>query len=403
MKTSWLLLLSVLFVCWSAVSMAAEWTFSEPVPVTAEQGDRVFHHLEPAGRRSIASSGDTIAVAWEDDRDGVPRVYLARRQASDKGFSTEIKISGDGEAFDPVIVGLTDSRFMIAWEEEGQVLLRIVSPKTAGTAIKLSATGSQPSITRYGNDAVVVWSERAGQYGQIQMARTLVVGAKIPVIKERCPAEKEEAKDEQLYPAVTEVAGELVVAWEDRRPGHTIIMAAHGKPCQLTAPVRISAAIEQSSVTYGKGHGVSRVALTTYGADRVLATWADKRDFREGYDIYAAAFQPRSGFGENMHVQDEFGGVARQWHPTAAGHDNGNLVVVWTDEREDNSDLMYSTYVEGEWSEDIPLPGAWGAGEQGHPSVIFDNAGRLHVVWIERTDRNSPTRLKYMVGNMKDE
>ena len=160
--------------------------------------------------------------------------------------------------------------------------------------------------------------------------------------------------------------------------------------------------MEQRSVTYGKGHGVSRVALTTYGTEKVLATWADKRDFQEGYDIYATAFKSGSSLGENMRVQDEFGGVARQWHPTAAGSDNGQLVVVWTDEREGNSDLMISNYVEGEWDEDLPMQGASGAGEQGHPSIIFDDTDQLHVVWIERDDRNSPTRLKYMSGHLKN-
>jgi hypothetical protein len=281
--------------------------------------------------------------------------------------------------------------------------MRVVGQQETGSAVRLSSAGSQPGISRYGNDVIVVWSERAGRYGQIRMAGVVIGDNAEPVVQENCPADVAEAMDEQLYPAATEVAGELVIAWEDRRLGHTIIMAAHGKPCKLSVPVRISEAIEQRSVTYGKGHGVSRVALTTYGADRVLATWADKRDFREGYDIYAAVYQTGSGFGKNMRVQDEFGGVARQWHPTAAGHADGSLVVVWTDEREGNSDLMLSSYDGSEWSEDMPLPGASGAGEQGHPSIIFDDTGRLHIAWIERDERNSPTRLKYMTGRVAGE
>lgn len=398
----WLQLSAVICcsVSWSAASLAAEWTFSEPVLVTAETDSKTFHHLEPAGRRSVAYSANSVAVTWEDDRDGTPRVYLARRQSTDNGFSSEMKISGDGEAYDPVIVGLADSSFMIAWEEDGQVLLRIIAAQATGPVVKLSAAGSQPSISRYSNEVVVAWSERAGKFGQIRMAHVATGDAQTPVIKESCSAEAAAAIDEQLYPALTEVTGELVVAWEDRRPGHTVIMAAQGKPCQLSAPKRISAALEQRSATYGKGHGVARVALAAYDTDQVMAAWADKRDFREGYDIYAAAYQHGSGFGENMRVQDDFGGVARQWHPTVAGHSDGSLAVAWTDDREGNSDLMLSSYAEGEWSDDMALPGASGAGEQTHPSIIFDNAGNLHIAWIERDDRNSPTRLKYMVGRM---
>jgi hypothetical protein len=215
-------------------------------------------------------------------------------------------------------------------------------------------------------------------------------------IKQSCRADPEEIKDEQLYPAVVMLNDELVVAWEDRRLGHTVIMASHGKACALEQPVRISAAIKQRSVTYGKGHGVSRVALAAHGDRRVLAVWADKRDFREGYDIYSADYVEGRGFGENKRVQDDFGGVARQWHPSPAGDKEGNLVVAWTDEREGNSDVYYSVYDDGEWSEDLSMPGAAGAGEQGHPSIILDSKGILHVVWVERDQRNGPTRIRYM-------
>ena len=394
-KSGWLLLM---LFCWPLMSVAAEWQFSVPVSITKAVGQRIFHHLEAAGRRSIADSGNTIAVAWEDNRDGTPGVYLARKKSYERDFYTEVKISGKGESFDPVIVGLEESRFMLAWEEDGQVLLRIVGQDGSGAVEKLSVAGSQPSISRYGRDIVVVWSERAGRYGQIQLAQIAVGDAETFTIKQSCAVDVAAAQNEQLYPAVTAIGEELLVSWEDRRLGHTIIMAAQGKPCDLTPPQRISAAIEQRSAIYGKGHGVSRVALARFGADRVLATWADKRDFREGYDIYAAVFQPGDGFGPNMRVQDDFGGVARQWHPTAAGHSNGSLLVVWTDEREGNSDIMMSVFADGEWGEDIPVPGASGAGEQAHPSIIFDDQGQLHIIWIERDERNGPTRLKYMMG-----
>ena len=127
--------------------------------------------------------------------------------------------------------------------------------------------------------------------------------------------------------------------------------------------------------------------------------WADKRDFREGYDIFAAHDQAREGFASNVKVQDDFGGVARQWHPTVAGHKNGSLLVVWTDEREGNSDIMMSGYIDGEWGEDLPLAGASGPAEQAHPSIILDKDGRLHIAWVERDSRDAPTRLKYMLGS----
>ena len=389
---------------WSTSGSAAEWVFSEPVLVAGSGKSGVFHHLESAGRRNIAVSGEIIAVSWEDDRDGTPRVYLAQKPSADTGFSAALQVSSDGEAYEPSVTGLSDGRFMVAWEENEQVMARIIGPNGSGPVIRLSATaGGQASLSKYADDVIIVWSEREGRFGHIRMAQLGVEDSQQIIIRRSCAADNAPVEDEQLYPAVAVVADEVVVAWEDRRPGHTIIMAAHGKPCKLSAPVRISDRLEQRSVTYGKGHGVSRVALSAHGSDSLLAVWADKRDFREGYDIYSADYQQGKGFAANIRVQDDFGGVARQWHPTVTGHNNGSLLVAWTDEREGNSDIMLSAFADDEWGEDMPLAGAAGLAEQSHPSILLDDTGRLHIAWIERDTRDAPTRLKYMAGSRMED
>lgn len=397
MKSAWLLL-AVLF--WSTFCAASEWVFSSPLQVTANSDQRVFHHLESAGRRNIAVSGDTVAITWEDDRDGTPRVYMAVKKLSAPDFSADMKVSGNGEAYEPSVIGLTGEQFLVAWEEDEQVMARITGPQGSGPAIRLSNTaGGQPSLSRYGDEVIIAWSEREGRFGHIRIAQLGIENSRQLNITSSCADDVKAVEDEQLYPAVADVAGEVVVAWEDRRFGHTVIMAAQGKPCNFSAAQRISEKIEQRSVTYGKGHGVSRVALAAYGTNALLAVWADKRDFREGYDIYAASYQAGKGFSANMRVQDDFGGVARQWHPTVTGSNDGRLLVAWTDEREGNSDIMMSAYSDEEWDEDMPLSGASGPAEQAHPSIILDKDGRLHIAWVERDSRDAPTRLKYMVGS----
>ena len=401
MRKAWLFPVAFL---WPIVCSAEQWVFSEPVLVTAEGKDQTFHHLESSGRRNVAVSGETVAISWEDDRDGTPRVYIAQKQIAETDFSFELLISGDGEAYEPSIIGLSDEKFMLAWEENEQVMARITGPQRPGPVIRLSAkSGGQPSLSRYADDVIVVWSERGGRFGHIRMVQLDIDSSQQLNVKNSCAADKAPVEDEQLYPAVAVVADEVVVAWEDRRPGHTVIMAAQGKPCKLSAPLRISDKIEQRSVTYGKGHGVSRVALAEYGATGLLAAWADKRDFREGYDIFAAVYQADKSFSANMRVQDDFGGVARQWHPSVAGHNDGRLLVAWTDEREGNSDIMMSAYIDDEWDEDMPLSGASGPAEQAHPTIILDKDGRLHIAWIERDNRDAPTRLKYMVGSISEQ
>ncbi len=384
-------------------TQAQPWAFDEPLTVSANRNEKTFHHLESSGRRNIAVSADTIAVSWEDDRDGTPRIYLARKNRNDKTFSSEIKVSGDNEAYEPSLVALDNNRFALAWEEDGRIHVRVVAPTELGPVVVLGKNdATQPSLAVHEQQLLLVYSQRDGRFGRVFIQAMNINGQALHS-NQACAVDAEPVKDDQLYPTIVALADHTIVAWEDRRPGHTIIMAAQSDnkaACRFTPPQRISDDVPGQNVTFGKGHGVARVALASYGADKVLAAWADKRDFREGYDIYSANYQPvnKQLFGTNTKVQDSFGGVAQQWHATVTGDDSGRLVVAWDDKRDGDANIMLSWQENGAWSDDIAVPGASGAGEQNHPSITLDQEGNLHLAWIERTTIDGATRLRYMLG-----
>jgi hypothetical protein len=371
--------------------------------VTSTRGEKIFHHLESSGRHNIAISADTVAVAWEDDRDGVPRAYLARKGLNDPGFSSEVRISGPGEAYEPSLLALGNNRFVLAWEENARIHLRIVTPTRLGPIITLdTAEAMQPSLGRHGQVLLLAFSQRDGRYSRIWVQRIKIDGLELQA-GAGCAVDAEPARDEQNYPAIISLAGRIIVAWEDRRPGHTIIMSSQNddkNPCQFHSPQRVSEELIDRSATYGKGHGVSRVALAQYGDGQALAAWADKRNFQEGYDIYSAQYQPgkKQLFGPNIRVQDGFGGVTQQWHTTVTGDQSGRLVVAWDDKRDGDANIMLS-WLEGDgWSDDFAVPGASGAGVQNHPTISLDREGNLHLAWIERLTADGPTHLRYTFG-----
>lgn len=383
------------------VIAAPSWQFAEPVTISTS-GEKMFHHLESSGRRNIAVSGDTVAVTWEDDRDGTPRIYLSRKELGGAGFDDPIRLSGEGEAYEPSLAALGGGRFAVAWEEEARARLRLVSGGGAGPVITLPAGEAvQPSLLYADGELLLVAAEREKRYPRIVFHRFSIDGNKLNR-STGCAVDAAEPADAQLYPTLAVQQGATVVAWEDRRPGHTIIMASRsvdGEKCRFTKPQRISLRpADAGKMPYGRGHGVARVALAAYAQERIVAAWADKRDFREGYDIYASHWTPEKGFVDNVRVQDEFGGVAQQWHATLAGDGEGRLLAAWDDGRDGDSNIMISWYEEGGWSDDLPLPGADGAGEQVHPSITLDSEGNLHAAWIEREVVGGPTRLRYLFG-----
>lgn len=387
------------------------WSFVAPLAVTTPTSQAgVFHHLDSSGRRNIAATDGQVAVAWEDDRDGTPRVYLAHKTYDDMQFSTPLQMSGTGEAYEPSLIALHGGRFAVAWEEDGDVWLRLVqtgAASTLGPPLKVSrGNGAQASLVNDHDGITILWSEREDRYGRIRAKRLMAAGLSL-VGQDDCAVDAVPPGDEQLYPTGAVLQGRLVVAWEDRRPKHTIIMAAiedGPASCHFGAPLRISEKPEGRNLPYGTGHGVSRVALDRIGDERLFAAWADKRDFRHGYDIWGAFYRiGKTAFERNERVQDDFGELSKQHHASVAGNENGRLVVAWDDEREGNADVMLSWYQDGSWSDDWPLPGASGPGLQSNPAVMLDSKGNLHAAWIERDEIGGVTRLKYGFGRINGE
>jgi hypothetical protein len=386
----------------SQAALAELWELEPAIDVTQARGDRVFHHLDSAGRRSIAVSDLGVAVTWEDDRDGTPRVYLAHKVLDEDRFNRELTVSAAGEAFEPSVTVL-ENGYLVAWEQDGQVLARVVDDHGLRPVTQLSERGgAQVSLAAGPGVAAALWSENAGRFGRIRMA-LLAVGeqGKLDTVSS-CDVDPVPPAADQLYPSAMRVDDRWIVAWEDRRPGHTIIMAARqlpGTPCRFSEPQRISARYEGPPLPYGKGHGVSRVAMATFGEHGGFAAWADKRNFRHGYDIWGASYEPDTGkFGANEWVQDDFGELAKQRNPSVAGHNDGTLVVAWNDEREGHGDIMLSWRDDSVWSDDWPLPGASGPGQQSHPSIVLDANRNLHAVWVDREAIGGPTRLRYAMG-----
>lgn len=393
-----LLLATVLLLSWG--SAHAGWEFSAPIDVTAARGEKVFHHVESAGRKSIAAGSDSVAVVWEDNRDGTPRCYFVRKKFQDAQFSPETQLSGSGACYEPTVVALDADRFVAAFEENGRVRARLITPERIGDPLDLATGESAQATLGAARDQIyAAWSEKDGAFTRIHSARLTLTNDTLR-IAHRGAVETAPIKDDQLYPSIAPAAnGEVVVIWDDRRFGHTSIVYAHstdGK--KFSTPRDVNEAFRGSTRNLGRGSGAMRGVLARQDDKRVVVVWLDKRDFLSGYDVYAAhSSDGGRTFGKNQKVQDSFGDTFAQWHATVAARGD-HIVVMWDDERDETPDVWISTRGTDGWIGDDKA--AAGPGAQTDPVIALDDAGRLHVVWIEREEINGPTRLRYAHGEM---
>lgn len=103
------------------------WTFQEPMDVKTANRPGVFYHLGSGGRMGIAVSAELVGVAWEDNRDRIPRCYVALIDYTNSRRVIEKQVSDTGSAYEPALLGLNDGQFAVAWEEESGLWVRILT------------------------------------------------------------------------------------------------------------------------------------------------------------------------------------------------------------------------------------------------------------------------------------
>ncbi len=378
----------------------AEWAFEAPIDVVPER--TAFFHLESAGRKNVAVSGGRVAVVWEDDHDGRPACYLAVKSLAASRFGPPMRVSGRGECAEPTVAALTGGRFLLGWEEDGRVWVRTAHAAGLGVPRRLSVGPSaQLSLAHHpASGSFAAWA--VSTRGPWQILVAALDGQGRP---RRGRLVDAGAHADQSYPSLAVLAhGRLILAWEDRRAGHTRLFYAVSRDAgrRFTRPRQLNESEWRGqNLGLGRGTGVMRVALAPW-AEGVAAVWADKRDFLSGYDVYGAfAAAPDFVFGRNEKVQDPFGDHIAQWHPAIAADRHGAVAVVWDDDRDGTPDLWLAWKTAEGWSDNLAVPGASGPGVQSDPSLALDESGDLHLVWLDKAERNAPSRLRYVFARRR--
>jgi hypothetical protein len=395
MRSGWLL------AVWCVVvPVQAQWEFAEPLWPAGEARVGVYPQLDGTARKHVAVDEAHVAVVWSDNRDGAYQARAAFRALDGRaGFGPVQTLSTGGEAYHPVVLSLGNGRFLFAWEQDERIWTRTGGADGLGPARQLEVLQStQPALAgdpELGLVAACVRREDGVQ--RVVSASLEVDGADVRQVDEPVPVDPMAPESDQIYPTVAVTPSGVVVAWEDRRGGHTRLYYAFRGHEGAFGALRDLNDRRQGPRTqmYGAGSGVTRVALAARD-DRVVAVWMDKRDYRSGYDIFASVSDDGGRmFGANEMVQDMFGAEIPQWHPGVGISPQGTPLAVWDDPRDDSPDVWMSWREGGGWSDDVQVSPAYGPGAHTRPAAAFGPDGRLHVVWTSRTD-NGLSRLGYV-------
>jgi len=390
--------------CWLACALpttlaAAPFDFIAAISVSGARTPGVYHHLDGPGRQHVAVSREAVAVVWEDNRDGSAQAYFASKQASARQFQTAQKVSTGKSASEPVVAALGGDRFLVGWEQDGSAWVRRVESGVLGPPRRLASGAAHVALAARDGLVYAAWSEQQTNFLRLRLARLSLAAETRVDVTNTVDVEPGTVAGDQQYPSLALLKHGGVVAWEDRRRGHTAIYYSSFDDQQgLRASRLLNELRSRRSVNFGRGPGAARVALAVCGETCVMALWMDKRNFLSGYDVYAAPSNDAGHtFGKNEKVQDEFGSNISQWHGAIAAG-KGQVIAVWDDDRDETADIWISWREPGGWSADEAVPPASGAGIQSSPVIAVDAGGNLHLIWLDRQTDDGPTQIRYSMG-----
>jgi len=381
------------------------WIFDSRIAVTAPPVGAVYHHLEGSGRKHIAVTRESVAVVWEDNRSQASQIYVTLKSLTQETFPTALPASSGSEAYEPTIDAISGNRFVLAFEQDASVFARILTAEGLAEPTRLSrAAASHVSIASFDDRVFASWREQDDGGWFVKIAALRVGNANQLIVESLQSVESIGLETPVLFPAIAVNSAGLCVAWEDRRAGHTRLLVSHaedaGKP--FTKPQSLNEFFSNRN-QYDRGSGVTRVSLASFAQDEILAAWMDKRRGGKGYGIFAAlGADAGESFGPNEKVHSEEGDTQPHYNPATAGNQAGDFVITWDDFRHGDSDIWISAYnPDLEWSQDYAPPVASGSGEQSHPSIALDEQHNLHLLWIERSQLDGPSRLWYSLGRTR--
>ncbi len=183
-------------------------------------------------------------------------------------------------------------------------------------------------------------------------------------------------------------SGVAYAVWQDRRDSKktpdTNIYFARRDAGAWGANLRVN------DDTHGAASQLSPRIAVTSGGD-VVAVWEDHRS--RGWNVYSSRLSAGgTAWAANLRLTDN--DASRKFTPDVAVGADGTAYAVWEDDRAGDSDVWFATLPPGasNWSANQRVSDDPGTADQYEPRIEIDSDGDLFVVWLD--DRVPSTEVR---------
>jgi len=346
----------------------------------------------------VMGGNGNFIVVWVDERNENLDIYAQRYTLNGSPIGNNFQVNDDKGTWQvrPAVAVNAVGNFVVVWQDERDNFKRYIyfqryaaDGTPIGSNFKVNddqdreRQGYPAVVVDAAGNFVVVWTDsRIGDrniYAQRYAADGLPIGSNFQV-------NDDSGSVWTASPAAVAMdnAGNFVVVWTDDRNGNLDIYAqlyaADGTPIGTNFKVNDDPA--------SAWQGYPAVAMDSAG--NFVVVWEDDRDSWKG-DIYAQRYAASgTPIGKNFKINDDQG-RARQGYPAVAVDATGNFVVVWYDERNRNGDIYSQRYAADGTpiGKNFKINDDQGSAGQGNPAVSVNDAGNVIVVWEDWRNGNS--------------
>jgi len=378
------------------------YVFGPSIRVNDDSAGSCYHGTT---RRSIACKGDTVHLAWTDDRNGSPlwdnsRIYFSKSIDAGNTWSPNMMVSLDLDTlfcrnqsialdyFSNIYVAYggfsqndNDRDVYFTKSTDGGSSFTPSIMVNDSTVVKWQVLGSI-AVDSGGQYVYVVWEDsRNGHDEDIYLARSTDGGMSfLPSVRVNDGVDSAD----QWYPVIAcDNSGQYVyVAWMDFRD---TLYGAGVYFCRST----------DYSQTFGVNYRVNDTISTAgwpsiyYKSGIIYCAWRDSRE--DHYIYFNKSTDGGISFGDDVGVRDSTTGAGM--YPSIAADDSGRIYVVWEDSRTFGStgyDIYFSfsddsgtTFKPDVRVNDLlGISNAWDRS----PAVAVNHEAQVFVAWC--SDRN---------------
>jgi hypothetical protein len=389
-----MMLLSML----STVQATRALVFSMNVEVNDDTGNSIQNG-------PIAALGTPgYCVVWDDYRNGLnPDIYFARSTDGGLTFNANVRVDDDGSGAkqsNPVM-SIDGNTIYVAWQDDrtGDFNIRFAKSTdggdTFGASIRVddSTKGNQqyPEMVVAGNgDIYIVWqdnrrTESAADY-DIYFAKSTDGGLTFNT-NIRVDSSGTSSAD-QKYPKI-DYAGSnnIYVTWQDLRNSDWDIYFARS----TNAGTSFNSDIRIDHTSVGPDQIFPEIAAGSSG--NIYVVWEDERNGATNPDIYMAkSTDSGAGFGSvDIRVDDTGTEDSDQSRPVIGVDSTGGLHIAWEDTRNSNSDIYYTSSTDsGATFNDYRRVDDTGTETtiQQDPTIAVTSSSNVCLAWKDKRDGN---------------